>query len=103
MLRFYPSRHMAPPAARPASAAASVAPRTPAELAESRAQHQVFLKLSVRYEEHCRRSDLAESPALCDAADRFRRERSLGALIAFADLLDELGVPEPAARRRPRA
>ena len=79
------------------------ASRTPAQLAESRGHQQMFLNLSGRYEEHRRQSDLAESPAVCEAAERFRRDRSLTSLVAFADLLDDLGIPAPAARRKPSA
>jgi hypothetical protein len=64
--------------------------RPAAQLAESRAQHKVFLDLSARYVEQCRATGATESPALCAAADHFRRERSLATLIAFADLLETL-------------
>jgi hypothetical protein len=89
-------------AARSPAPADRVAPRTPAELHQWRNHHQVFLDLSSHYEEHCRRSGQAESPALCAAADRFRRERSLSSLLAFADHLDELDIPTPAAGRKRR-
>ncbi len=39
------------------------------------------------------------------AADRFRRERSVASLLAFADRLDELDIPalaRPRALRKPR-
>jgi hypothetical protein len=73
-----------------------------AQLEDSRTHHRLFLDLSARYEEHCRASGATESVALCAAAERFRRERSLATLIAFADLLDTLDVPAPTAKpKRP--
>ena len=69
---------------------------------ESRAHHQLFLTMSGHYEEHCRSSGETESPGVCAAADRFRRERSLASLLAFADRLDELGMTDTGARRKRR-
>jgi hypothetical protein len=89
MLRLVPS-HSAAQAAKRAPAVHRPARRAPGRLGESHAQHQVFLDLSARYVEHCRATGAAESPALRAAADHFRRERSLAALIAFADLLETL-------------
>ena len=102
MLRLHPSHDVAPGATRSRTSVDRVAPRTPAQLGESRAHYQVFLDLSARYEEHCRRSGQTESPALCAAADRFRRERSVTTLLAFADRLDELDIPASANGRKRR-
>jgi len=99
MFRVRSSHHVAPAAAR-SPTADRVASRTPEQLELSRSHHRVFLDLSGLYEEHCRRSGHTESPALCAAADRFRRERSVASLIAFADRLDELDVPAPAVGRK---
>ena len=100
MFHLRPSHHVAPAAVRCPTTADRVASRTPEQLELSRAHHRVFLDLSGLYEEHCRRTGHAESPALCAAADRFRRERTVASLIAFADRLDELDIPAPAVGRK---
>lgn len=66
---------------------------------DARALERVFQGLSGRYEEHCRRTGAAESPALCAAATRFRRERDLVSLVSFADCLDQLDIPASAGGR----
>lgn len=61
-------------------------------LHESHALQRVFLNLSARYEDHCRASGEAESPAVCAAASRFRRDGALASLVAFVDRLEEIGI-----------
>lgn len=88
-------------AARSRTAGNSVFPRIPEQLHEARKVQSVFLDLSARYEDYCRRTGASESRALCDAASRFRRERSLASLLAFADCLEELDIPGlPGGSRR---
>jgi hypothetical protein len=72
--------------------------RAPARFVESRVHHKMFLDMSARYVDHCRTSGRTESPALSAAAERFRRERSLASLIAFADLLEGLEIPASRSR-----
>lgn len=100
MFRVRQSQHVAPAAAGAPTTADRVVSRTPEQLDQSRAYYQVFLDLSGLYEEHRRRTGHAESPALCAAADRFRRERSVGSLLAFADRLDELDIAAPVVGRK---
>lgn len=100
MLRIVPSHAVASDAARPGVVADRAAPRTPRQLGDARALDRLFLGLSARYEEHCRRSGTTESPALCAAASRFREEHSIASLVAFADRLDELDIPAPAGGRK---
>ena len=100
MLRFRPSQHVAHAVARDPATPDRVVSRTPEQLKQSRAYHQVFLDLSGLYEEHRRSSGHAESPALCAAADRFRRARSVASLLAFADRLDEVDIPAPVVARK---
>ena len=92
MLRVRPP-HGTTSYTRTGSAADRIAPSTPVQLNEADRLQRLFLGLSHRYEEHCRRSGTAWPAALCAAGSRFRRDRSLAALISFADRLDELDVP----------
>lgn len=95
-------REAASAAARPCTANGPVASRTPEQLHEARAVQSLFLDLSARYEDYCRRSGAAESPVLCAAASRFRKDRSLASLLAFADCLEALDIPAPSGGRRRR-
>ena len=92
MFRSRPSQHVA--------TADRVVSRTPEQLKQSRAYYQVFLDLSGLYEEHRRRNSHADSLALCAAVDRFRRERSVASLLAFADRLDEVDIPALVVARK---
>ena len=103
MLPHHPSDYVGLAVVPSHAAADSVAARTPDRLDESRAYHQVFLNLSSRYEEHRRTTGEAESPALCAAAERFLRERSLVSLIAFGDRLEELDIPPFSVGRKREA
>lgn len=100
MLRARSPHNAASDAARSRASTDPRRRRTSAELNESRALHRVFLDLSDRYHEHCRQTGMAESPELCAAAARYRSGRSLGALLSFADRLDQLGIAASGGERR---
>jgi hypothetical protein len=64
--------------------------RTPEQVREARSLRRVFLDMGESYREFRRRTGAPVAPAVRDAADRFRRERSVDSLTGVAARLDEL-------------
>jgi hypothetical protein len=76
------------PAARdPLSASVT---RTPEQLREERALRRVFLDMGDSYHAYRRRTGAPVSPAVRDAAYRFKRELNITSLVAVAARLEEL-------------
>jgi hypothetical protein len=71
--------------------AASVT-RTPEELRQERSLRRVFLDLGDSYREYRRRTGAPVSEDVRRAADRFRRERNVPALVLVAASLDQLDI-----------
>lgn len=70
----------------------AAAERLSEQAREARSLRRVFLDLGDSYREYRRRTGAPLSPEVRDAADRFRRERSLTSLTAVAASLDELRI-----------
>ena len=66
--------------------------RTPEQVREARSLRRVFLDMGDSYREFRRRTGTPVAPEVRDAADRFRRERSVDSLTGVAARLDELRV-----------
>ncbi|HEX2220729.1 MAG TPA: hypothetical protein VHG35_18165 [Gemmatimonadales bacterium] len=66
--------------------------RTPEQVREARSLRRVFLDMGDSYREFRRRTGAPIAPEVRDAADRFRRERSVDSLTGVAAKLDELRV-----------
>ena len=71
--------------------AASVT-RSPEELRQERSLRRVFLDLGDSYREYRRRTGAPVSKDVRAAADRFRRERNVPALVLVAASLDQLDI-----------
>lgn len=66
--------------------------RTPEEVRELRSLRWVFHDMGESYREYRRRTGARVAPAVRDAADRFKREQNVPALVMLAGCLDELEV-----------
>jgi hypothetical protein len=78
---------------RPASGPSSaIGAPTPDELREARSLRRVFVDLGDSYREYRRRTGEPVSSDVRDAADRFRRERTLASLVSVAASLDQLDI-----------
>jgi hypothetical protein len=64
--------------------------RTPEQVREARSLRRVFVDMGDSYREFRRRTGAPVAPEVRDAADRFRRERSVDSLTVVAARLDEL-------------
>jgi hypothetical protein len=88
----------APPTARPRRRhtdpprSPKVVGRTPEQVREARSLRRVFLDMGDTYREYRRRTGAPLAPEVKEAADRFRRERSVTSLTAVAASLDELEI-----------
>jgi hypothetical protein len=68
------------------------ATRTAAQLRELRSLRWVFHDMGESYRQYRRRTGERVTPAVRDAADRFKREQNVPALVSLAGCLDELDV-----------
>ena len=66
--------------------------RSPEELRQERSLRRVFLDLGDSYREYRRRTGAPVSEDVRAAANRFRRERNVPALVLVAASLDELDI-----------
>jgi hypothetical protein len=66
--------------------------RTPEQVRELRSLRWVFHDMGDSYREYRRRTGARVSPAVRDAADRFKREQNVPALVSLAGCLDALDV-----------
>jgi hypothetical protein len=66
--------------------------RSPAELRQERSLRRVFLDLGDSYREYRRRTGAPVSEDVRAAANRFRRERNVPALVLVAASLDQLDI-----------
>jgi hypothetical protein len=66
--------------------------QTSAQMREIRSLRWVFHDMGDSYRQYRRRTGARVTPAVRDAADRFKREQNVPALVSLAGCLDELDV-----------
>jgi hypothetical protein len=66
--------------------------RTPEQLREARSLRRVFEDLGTAYRRYRKETGAPVSPAVRDAAKRFRKELSVVSLASVAGRLDELKI-----------
>jgi hypothetical protein len=76
----------------PSDPLAASATRTPEQIREARSLRRVFHDLGVSYRQYRRQTGAPVSSDVRDAANRFRRELNVTALVSVAACLDELEI-----------
>jgi hypothetical protein len=76
----------------PSDSLAASATQSPEQLRTARSLRRVFLDLGDSYREYRRRTGAPVSEDVRAAADRFRRERNVTALVSVAASLDQLEI-----------